>query len=1663
MSEVNKITFLKAGKLDQIEGNDLKNLIEFYNHDLKNTFSKKIDFLIMNEPDLSNKTYKQCLDAKIPTITEYDLIWMLSKEKDQNSAWSKKLNSFKSILDKKNAKTLWSDSQFVLANFKTESVWKNGKSDQVIPRYHYIDKKLIENKKFVKELLNKHPSMRLYETILSELLFTGEDELEIIQRILKKVKDKQFGFRDDLSLDNVFKVLRTNLKKSKELVRQFCTLDPNILKIVSKEFKEDEEIVFEAMKKDASVLKFASEKLKCDKAFILKVLAYYKKYEQSGWYADTYKRKNILNFVCEKLKNDREIVIKSLHIDGSSFEYLSPPFKDDDEIIKIALDNVLPKNSGIIQFASERLKNERSIAKLFIEKRGLNLKYLSPTLKDDKEMVRLAISEDFENIEYASENLINDLEFMIEIMNASEKNQPVLRYAGNDLINNIEFVKLAVELDESNIEYTNEDVLKDKSLALLRLSENPEDFDHLPQALKDDFEILSIAVKYDEKYIQHASDEIKNNKEVIKKLLNQNSEIFRYLSKDLRGDKEVINLALDLDEDNYCYIYLEDHELENLPDYLGEKRYKKYTAKLAGSTFSLSEEDETIKFKLFVLANTSEIIFEELENFAFEYDKNLKRIMSIKIVNEKAKEIFILLNHISKEELNNDKSAHELFKAFMLKEGQKEFDEKIVSLIFDNKLLPLNKARNWIEEYDKNPAKISRLMDYINSFDFETETSSERDDIIDHLDKLRLLPHQTSDRDYDFNKTIKKNYWSDQEIVFKASLVRPDIFKRAMDEDRFEINEVIQLLEDSKPKSFLLEPISEKYNSNKDVILRSVQKNGLVLSYASDELKDDIDVVIAAAYNDVNSLNYIGSRLKNDVELFKKIISIDDSVLMYAGNEIKDDLSKLIEITGKMNFNLDYVGNEVKNNPEVILEAAKNYKEKDEFDFKNNYIAKNLGKKLKNNKEFALELLEIYPFAYSGFSAGIKKDMTVIEKALKSDVRVFAQFSNELTGDSTVKKLAIQADKMQNHYGNFYDSTSNETNSYIISIAKRISQGNQNHNKLGKSAQIKPVIIRGVLSFNGLSLNKMPANYKSDKETVLIAVSNNGAALKYASDNLKSDRDVVLKAAINYGPSLLYANPKMLTDKELIKTALASNPVEVFPFLNEMLKDDRDVILSIFENQKLANSLHRLGIKVNKNASSGIELCREIAKKYIDHLQSKSKSNISPLEILIDQISDEYHLDAEVYFEDKKRSYNYEAKGILFLEDRVRCAGRVNSLGIVKSIYLAQDKHDSYKQRVSLVETSESGNELGNCEFTQQLKRNPNLIKQSIYGLSNHRDIYYYMEDTKAPDKFTHRFILQIAALYYTDRISGEMSKPPSEDKSNIISGIVKAPQKEDNPLHKSNLDNTDQKEKNQNLPKSEKKSKSSQSQLKQSPPKKHQENLTKVSKKGPQKAKEEPFNSSTANEDEIPKKSIKVIKKGTKHIEDNAFYNHFHVYNIKKLILPEGLKSIGDHAFEKNQISCVNIPEGLERIGKGAFRSNQLTSIVLPNSLTKIDFWAFAANELTHVVLPENLLQTSHSMFFGNKLTTINLPSKLNIIGVNSFRKNLLKTLIIPPKVESIYTQAFEDNQLESITIPASVNFISKDAFKNNPLKKIIIEGDQKRFNDMWEEIGFPRNLKPH
>lgn len=111
--------------------------------------------------------------------------------------------------------------------------------------------------------------------------------------------------------------------------------------------------------------------------------------------------------------------------------------------------------------------------------------------------------------------------------------------------------------------------------------------------------------------------------------------------------------------------------------------------------------------------------------------------------------------------------------------------------------------------------------------------------------------------------------------------------------------------------------------------------------------------------------------------------------------------------------------------------------------------------------------------------------------------------------------------------------------------------------------------------------------------------------------------------------------------------------------------------------------------------------------------------------------------------------------------------------------------------------------------------------------------------------------------------------------------------------------------------------------------------------------------------------------EEGITQIPDYAFSSF---YNLKEVVIPDSIESIGRGAFQNcRNLQRVVLPKNIQEIPNNMFlQCNKLESIEIPESVLKIGDQAFFATSIKNAVIPKNVVTIGNSAFTGVSEFTI-------------------------------------------------------------------------------------------
>ena len=219
-----------------------------------------------------------------------------------------------------------------------------------------------------------------------------------------------------------------------------------------------------------------------------------------------------------------------------------------------------------------------------------------------------------------------------------------------------------------------------------------------------------------------------------------------------------------------------------------------------------------------------------------------------------------------------------------------------------------------------------------------------------------------------------------------------------------------------------------------------------------------------------------------------------------------------------------------------------------------------------------------------------------------------------------------------------------------------------------------------------------------------------------------------------------------------------------------------------------------------------------------------------------------------------------------------------------------------------------------------------------------------------------------------------------------------------------------------------------------------------------------------------------KINLEHVERIEKNAFSA---CKNLQcEILISDCTSKLGKGAFELSGITSVTIGRGITEIESATFRScYNLKKVVMPEGLTKIEKYAFCHNEkLTVAVIPASVKYIGDAAFWGCALKDVILPPDPDFISKDAFSGCTLATkiarstsnpdfemdgasvckyrgkavnVVIPDGVTAIKAKAFKGNKkIESVVIPSSVTAIAASAFERcEKLCSITVEEGNKKY----------------
>lgn len=191
------------------------------------------------------------------------------------------------------------------------------------------------------------------------------------------------------------------------------------------------------------------------------------------------------------------------------------------------------------------------------------------------------------------------------------------------------------------------------------------------------------------------------------------------------------------------------------------------------------------------------------------------------------------------------------------------------------------------------------------------------------------------------------------------------------------------------------------------------------------------------------------------------------------------------------------------------------------------------------------------------------------------------------------------------------------------------------------------------------------------------------------------------------------------------------------------------------------------------------------------------------------------------------------------------------------------------------------------------------------------------------------------------------------------------------------------------------------------------------------------------------------TVGNGLKEIGECAFW---WMSRLTEMVLPSSLETIGRSAFlQCAKLRKVNIPDGIKSIPYHCFYETNISEIVLPGSVEEIGRSAFQECKwLEKVVMSGHMKSIGEWAFCSTPLREITMPETLESIGEGAFVScPNLQSIVIPEGITVINFDVFGSGySLENITLPSTLKEIDENSgFSFRKVVHFVYNGTEEQF----------------
>jgi hypothetical protein len=451
------------------------------------------------------------------------------------------------------------------------------------------------------------------------------------------------------------------------------------------------------------------------------------------------------------------------------------------------------------------------------------------------------------------------------------------------------------------------------------------------------------------------------------------------------------------------------------------------------------------------------------------------------------------------------------------------------------------------EESDLNKeySKFYHLKTYKNKFQ---QDAKYREFILETQDEVLILNYLKNRKKLNIYKKINVKFRNDYEFNMKAV----------------------------KCNGMVLQWLNDDFNQDFDIVLAAVTQNAEAITFAK-HFENKPQILIQLMKQGKHHLSLMNENLRINKEIILQSLNLDGLNLEFVPNKLKDKNIVLLAVR-KNGMSLKYAPEEFKRDYFVVFQAVRNTKESIQFalldqmqdaedlqeifeEFKKSQDEEyNSIEDLKNQEEY--KIIDYNEIKKKLVSENSNDEYQTFETIREVDLEETINLIEILKNEETILKY------LESNPFHLKDIPKEIQNEKMVDFA--VSKKGMTLKYVYDQLKTKKLIMNAV-SNNGMSLEFATEEFKNDADVVCKAIRQNPLSLEFASKELKKDREIVLKA-ISYGDGscLKWADDKLKSDEEIVLKSLNKNGNNLnFTFVNgESAFDTPRFILQAASNFK---------------------------------------------------------------------------------------------------------------------------------------------------------------------------------------------------------------------------------------------------------------------------------------------------------------------------------------------------------------------------------------------------------------------------------------------------------------------------------------------------------------